>query len=147
MHRGVLGLVGRREIDPDNRMLGEQRQREGEVRRDGKGRHTTSTRHLFRVPDGGLVIDTPGMRELGLWEAEAGVREAFADVEAYAGSCRFADCSHDVEPGCAVQAAVKAEALDAARVENFRKLREELDTLDRDLEQGKKRRRRGRRRS
>jgi len=130
-----------------NRMLGEQRQREGEVRRDGKGRHTTSTRHLFRVPDGGLVIDTPGMRELGLWEAETGVREAFADVEAYAGSCRFADCSHDVEPGCAVQAAVKAEALDAARVENFRKLREELDTLDRDLEQGKKRRRRGRRRS
>lgn len=130
-----------------NRVLGQQRQREGEVRRDGKGRHTTSTRHLFRVPGGGLVIDTPGMRELGLWEAESGVREAFADVEAVAVKCRFGDCRHEVEPGCAVRSAMEAGALDPARVENYRKLRDELDALDRDLEQGKKRRRRGRRRS
>ncbi len=129
-----------------NRVLGEQRQREGAVRRDGKGRHTTSTRHLFRVPEGGLVIDTPGMRELGLWEADSGVRETFADVEAVAAGCRFGDCRHEVEPGCAVRAAIEVGELDPARVENYRKLKDELEALDRDLEQGKKRRRRGRRR-
>lgn len=127
-----------------NRVIGSQRQREGAVRRDGKGRHTTSTRHLFRASEGALVIDTPGMRELGLWDAEAGVRETFADVERYAEQCRFNDCTHDHEPGCAVQAAVASGELDAARVASFRKLRSELDDLDRDLVLGRRRRRRGR---
>ena len=74
---------------------------------DSKGRHTTTHRQLFRLPSGALVIDTPGMRELGLWDAREGMSLAFAEVEEIITQCRFSDCTHQSEPGCAVQAALQ----------------------------------------
>jgi ribosome biogenesis GTPase / thiamine phosphate phosphatase len=105
-----------------NRLLGEAQQPVGEVKEDGKGRHTTTNRELLELPGGALVIDTPGMRELGLWEGEEGLQSAFADVEELAGACRFGDCTHQREPGCAVQAAVQAGTLEPGRLEGYLKL-------------------------
>ena len=92
---------------------------------DAKGRHTTTHRQLLRLPGGALVIDTPGMRELGMWETDTGLVEAFSDVEVYLGRCRFSDCSHTSEPGCAIRAAIEAGELDPGRWERYRKLKEE----------------------
>ena len=92
---------------------------------DSRGRHTTTHRQLLRMKSGVLVIDTPGMRELGMWETEAGLGEAFADVEGYLGRCRFSDCSHTAEPGCAIRAAIDAGELDPGRWERYQKLKEE----------------------
>lgn len=92
---------------------------------DAKGRHTTTHRQLLRLPGGALAIDTPGMRELGMWETDTGLVEAFSDVEVYLGRCRFSDCSHTSEPGCAVRAAIEAGELDPGRWERYRKLKEE----------------------
>jgi ribosome biogenesis GTPase / thiamine phosphate phosphatase len=89
---------------------------------DDKGRHTTSGRALHRLPAGGWLIDTPGMRELELADVKAGVDEVFADIVALAAACRFADCRHEAEPGCAVAAAIAAHALDAERLRRWRKL-------------------------
>ncbi len=94
---------------------------------DRKGRHTTTRRQLFRVPGGGLVIDTPGLRELGVGELDAGLGRAYADIEELARNCRFADCRHEVEPGCAVRAAVGAGDLPAERLESYRKLQAEAE--------------------
>ncbi len=91
-----------------------------------KGRHTTTHRELIRLPHGGLILDTPGMRELGLWEADSGMSTAFADVEALAETCRFRDCSHGREPGCAVREALADGRLDAGRWESYGKLKREL---------------------
>lgn len=93
---------------------------------DARGRHTTTHRQLVLLPNGRLLLDTPGMRELGLWEAESGVATAFADVEALAAHCRFKDCAHAAEPGCAVQAAIADGTLDQNRVRSFAKLQREL---------------------
>jgi ribosome biogenesis GTPase / thiamine phosphate phosphatase len=93
---------------------------------DARGRHTTTHRQLTLLPNGRLMLDTPGMRELGLWEADAGVATAFADVEALAAHCRFKDCAHGAEPGCAVQAAIAEGTLDQNRVRSFAKLQREL---------------------
>ena len=93
---------------------------------DLKGRHTTTERELVRLPSGALVIDTTGMRELGLWDADAGVSDAFADVEALFARCRFSDCRHDTEPGCAVKAALADGTLDVARWEAYLRLKVEL---------------------
>lgn len=93
---------------------------------DARGRHTTTHRELIRLPDGALLLDTPGMRELGLWDAEEGVSAVYGDVEALAGRCRFADCRHEREPGCAVQAALSEGALDAERWRGYQKLQREL---------------------
>lgn len=95
---------------------------------DGRGRHTTTHRQLSRLPSGALIIDTPGMRELGMAEAEDGLAEAFSDVEQYLGRCRFRDCRHEKEPGCAVKSAIAAGALDPARWERYRKLRDEAQS-------------------
>ena len=92
---------------------------------DSKGRHTTTHRQLIRLKSGVMVIDTPGMRELGMWDVSEGLVDAFADVEKYIGSCRFSDCSHEREPGCAIRAAIQAGELDIARWESYRKLKEE----------------------
>lgn len=89
---------------------------------DSKGRHTTTHRQLIPLESGVLFIDTPGMRELGMWEAEEGLGEAFSDVERYFGQCRFSDCRHESEPGCAVKAAVARGELSAARWESYQKL-------------------------
>ena len=92
---------------------------------DDKGRHTTTHRELFILTSGGLVIDTPGMRELGVLENEEGLRAAFGDIDEVAAQCRFSDCQHGREPGCAVQQAVKEGRLSAERLEAFHKLTQE----------------------
>lgn len=98
---------------------------------DAKGRHTTTARRLLTLPDGALLVDTPGMRELGLWDADEGVERAFADIEELAVSCRFHDCSHASEPGCEVRAATEDGRLDPDRLESRRKLERELAFLHR----------------
>ena len=97
---------------------------------DSKGRHTTTHRQLIRLSSGVMIIDTPGMRELGMWDVSEGLSEAFADVESYVGKCRFSDCRHESEPGCAIKAAIAAGELDIGRWESYRKLKEEA--IDRD---------------
>ena len=109
-----------------NRLLGQELQSTGEVRlTDAKGRHTTTRRELFVLPEGGCLIDTPGMRELGLWDAAEGIDQTFEDVEALAAGCRFRDCRHQGEPGCAVTAAVAAGQLGEDRLASLEKLRRE----------------------
>jgi ribosome biogenesis GTPase len=114
-----------------NALLGESRLRTREVRGDGKGRHTTTHRELVRLASGALLIDTPGMRELQLWSDGSGVAAAFADVEALAEQCRFRDCAHDTEPGCAVLGALESGALELARLESYRALLREVAWLER----------------
>jgi ribosome biogenesis GTPase / thiamine phosphate phosphatase len=98
---------------------------------DGRGRHTTTHRELIRLPSGALLLDTPGMRELGLLDADTGLVTAFEDIEALAANCRFHDCRHAGEPGCAVRAALDDGALDVGRWRNFDKLRRELAHVER----------------
>ncbi|GGR69257.1 putative ribosome biogenesis GTPase RsgA [Streptomyces humidus] len=89
---------------------------------DGKGRHTTTTRNLLPLPDGGVLIDTPGLRGVGLWDAGGGVGQVFSEIAEFARDCRFHDCAHDAEPGCAVRAAVDEGELPLRRLESYRKL-------------------------
>ncbi|WSZ86860.1 ribosome small subunit-dependent GTPase A [Streptomyces sp. NBC_00859] len=89
---------------------------------DGKGRHTTTTRNLIVLPGGGVLIDTPGLRGVGLWDASSGVSQVFAEIDALAQQCRFHDCAHEAEPGCAVLAAIDDGSLPVRRLESFRKL-------------------------
>ena len=108
-----------------NRLRGDDRQRTAEVRAsDSRGRHTTTNRELLELPGGGLLIDTPGMREMQLWEGS--LEDAFADIHALAAGCHFRDCKHDTEPRCAVAAAAEHGGLDPARLESFRRLQREL---------------------
>ena len=92
---------------------------------DSKGRHTTTHRQLIRLKSGVMVIDTPGMRELGMWDVSEGLGDAFADVERFLGKCRFSDCRHESEPGCAIKAAIAARELDAVRWESYQNLKAE----------------------
>jgi ribosome biogenesis GTPase len=92
---------------------------------DQKGRHTTTVREMIQLPSGALVIDTPGLRELGLWDGAEGVVAAFEDVEMLAARCRFTDCRHEAEPGCAVRQAVEDGTMEPSRLEGFHKLRRE----------------------
>jgi ribosome biogenesis GTPase len=92
---------------------------------DGKGRHTTTTRNLLALPGGGVLIDTPGLRGVGLWDAETGVGQVFAEIEELAGRCRFHDCAHTAEPGCAVLAALDSGELSERRLDSYRKLMRE----------------------
>lgn len=105
-----------------NCLLGEQRLKQNPIRKDGKGRHTTTSRELILLPEGGMVIDTPGMRELGMWNAEKGLSRSFADVEQFLGKCRFKNCTHKTEPGCAVYEAILAGELSERRWQAYRKL-------------------------
>jgi ribosome biogenesis GTPase len=98
---------------------------------DDKGRHCTTFRHLVRTPMGGLIIDTPGLRGLALGEATDALLEEFADIEAISASCRFTDCRHDTEPGCAIKAALALGALDAPRLESYLKLLWEVKAMGR----------------
>lgn len=110
-----------------NYLLGSEVQRIQEVREDdSRGRHTTTHRELFLLPGGGMVIDTPGMRELQLWHADDGLAEAFRDIEALAAHCRFADCQHQHEPGCRIREARSDGTIDPRRYEHYLKLQREL---------------------
>lgn len=121
----LLGPSGVGKSSLLNALWGSRRQDVKAIGAAGKGRHTTTHRELFRLPQGGLLIDTPGMRELGLWEGGdgEGVRETFPELDELAQGCRFRDCAHEREPGCAVRAAVEAGALPVARLEAWHKLR------------------------
>lgn len=113
-----------------NALLGQQRQATREVRLvDGRGRHTTVTRELIQMPDDGVLIDTPGVRALGLTGSEAGISSAFPDIEQFARSCRFRDCTHVEEPGCAVRSAVESGALQSARLASYNKLMHEAQEV------------------
>ena len=105
-----------------NRLLGEERLVTGGLRSDDRGRHTTTRRELFLLETGGMVIDTPGMRELGLWAVDSGVEQSFSDIEALAAQCRFRNCSHTGEPGCAVRAALASGELSGERLQSYQKL-------------------------
>jgi ribosome biogenesis GTPase / thiamine phosphate phosphatase len=122
----LLGPSGAGKSTIANALLGEDKFETGEVREsDRRGRHTTSHRELVRLPSGGLLIDTPGMREIQIWDVEEEVEETFDDIEELATQCRFRDCRHTSEPGCAVVAAIEQGELDAGRLENYEKMLKE----------------------
>lgn len=108
-----------------NRLLGEERLETNGLRNDDRGRHTTTHREMIVLPCGAIVIDTPGMRELGMWAAESGLSASFADVEAFAEKCRFRDCTHTTEPGCAVRKAIERGELSEERFLSYKKLEAE----------------------
>ena len=110
-----------------NRLLGRDAMRVQAIREDDdRGRHTTTARHLVMLPGGGMLLDTPGMRTVLMWEGEEGLAHAFQDIEEIAAGCRFRDCGHGTEPGCAVRAALESGALDAGRFRNYRKVGREI---------------------
>jgi len=109
-----------------NRLLGSETQSVRSLRRDDKGRHATTRRELIELPEGGILIDTPGMRELGLIEDEGGMDRVFRDIAELSEKCRFRDCKHQGEPGCAVAAAVEAGELDESRLAGYHKLQQEI---------------------
>ena len=126
----LLGSSGVGKSTIINRLAGEEVQKTREVRiSDSKGRHATTHRELVVLPDGGLIIDTPGMRELQLWDVGDAVRETFDDVEAFAAGCHFTDCRHRGEPRCGVTAAVACGALEQSRLDSYLRLQDELMTL------------------
>jgi len=126
----LLGSSGVGKSTLVNRLLQEDRQTTHAVREsDSRGRHTTTSRELFVLPSGAMIIDTPGLRELQLWNAAEGLTQTFADVDELAAQCRFTDCQHQKEPGCAVQAALASGILDGDRLESWRKLQREQEFL------------------
>lgn len=119
----LLGSSGAGKSTLSNTLLGEDMQLTQGIREgDAKGRHTTTRRSLMQLPGGALILDTPGMRELQLADCEEGVAATFADIEELARRCRFGDCGHDSEPGCAVSAAIDSGQLEERRLQNYRKL-------------------------
>jgi ribosome biogenesis GTPase len=123
----IIGPSGAGKSTLVNRLIGKDMLRVGEVRAtDQKGRHTTTHRQMVQIPGGGVIIDTPGLRELKLWEADAGLENTFGDIQEMAGECRFRDCDHQTAPGCAVQAAFERGDLAKDRLDRFLKLNAEV---------------------
>jgi ribosome biogenesis GTPase / thiamine phosphate phosphatase len=128
----LLGPSGAGKSTLINALVGREVQHTGEVRSgDFKGKHTTTSRELVPLPNGTVLMDTPGVRGFGLFDAEDGIGDMFGDVEALAGQCRFADCAHQSEPGCAVQEAIADGGLEERRWHNYLKLQRELAALAR----------------
>lgn len=128
----LLGSSGVGKSTIINALLGEERQKVAEVSATvGKGRHTTTHRELFLLAGGGVLMDNPGMRELHLWGEEEDLAESFSDIEELALQCRFSDCGHRSEPGCAVLAALEEGRFEAQRLANYLRLKEELSMLQR----------------
>jgi ribosome biogenesis GTPase len=146
----LIGASGAGKSTLINQLVGRDVQETGDVREaDAKGRHTTSQRELIPLPGGGVLIDTPGLRGLGLWDADEGIALAFADIDALADACKFRDCAHDAEPGCAVKQAIADGDLDERRLDSYRRLVDEMDELvarqeEQDRKQRKHRNRRRR---
>lgn len=130
----LLGSSGVGKSTLVNTLAGEELLAVKELREDGEGRHATTHRQLVLLPEGGLVLDTPGMRELQLWESSDGLGETFSDIEELAARCRFNDCAHRTEPGCAIQAALEDGTLELGRWASYGKLQRELAHLERRLD-------------
>ena len=126
----LLGSSGVGKSTLVNRLAGRELLVTAEIRSDGRGRHTTTHRELVPLPTGALLIDTPGMRELQLWADEEVLDSTFAEIAEFAGECRFSDCSHEHEPGCAVKSALADGSLPAERFASYRKLQREIRALE-----------------
>jgi ribosome biogenesis GTPase len=132
----LIGSSGVGKSTITNQLAGQDIQAIQSVRLgDNRGRHTTTHRELIILPSGGLLIDTPGMRELQLWAGSDGLQETFSDIETFTDQCRFRNCKHEKEPGCAVQQALLDGSLDEDRFRNYQKLQQELDYLNRKQDQ------------
>ncbi len=125
----LLGPSGAGKSSLINRIVGTDLMRTRLIHRSGEGRHMTSHRQLVQLPQGGMIIDTPGLREAQLWEGEEALGGVFEDIEQLALTCRFRDCGHKTEPGCAIKAALAEGSLDAARFRSFLKLQRELRAI------------------
>jgi ribosome biogenesis GTPase len=125
----LLGSSGVGKSTLINRIISKERQAVGEVREDGKGRHITVKRELIFIPGGGLFIDNPGMRSVSLWGEKESVDETFEDIADLSRQCKFKDCTHRTEPGCAIKKALDEGTLDEERFKNFLKLKRELAVL------------------
>lgn len=128
----LLGSSGVGKSTLTNRLLGEEKQLVKDIRHDDdKGRHTTTHRELIQLPNGAILIDTPGMRELQLWESPEGLSGAFSDIEELSNECKFRDCEHQNEPGCEVRAAIENGILPLDRLASYNKLLKELAYIER----------------
>lgn len=135
----LLGKSGVGKSSLVNLLVGSEVQATGSVREgDGKGRHTTVSREMVRIPGGGCVVDMPGVRGLALWDSSVGIDAAFSDIEKLAESCRFSDCRHGAEPGCAVRAAVEEGILAQERFESYVRLRDEVQTARKRAEEARR---------
>ena len=109
-----------------NNLYGEEMMKTSDIREnDSRGRHTTTSRNLIMLPNGAMIIDTPGMRELGMWDAEDGISKTFQDIEQYIGMCKFSNCTHTVEQGCKILEAIENGELQKERFEQYLKLQKE----------------------
>ena len=133
----LLGSSGVGKSTIINQLMGSEKMEVNEIRvSDGKGKHTTTHRELIVLETGGIVIDTPGMREIQLWDGSEGIKESFEDIETLAQNCKFNDCQHDSEPGCAVKKAIEQGELPEKRLESYRKLERELLFIERKKKYG-----------
>lgn len=131
----LIGSSGVGKSSLVNFLTGFQKQVVQEIRvSDDKGKHTTTHREMVQLPGGAVLIDTPGMREVQLWQSDEGFSESFADIEEFASSCRFRDCNHHNEPGCAIRTAIIEGALDENRFSSYKKLQKELAYIDRKVD-------------